>query len=384
MKKLMIPMLALSLLAVACDDKKPAEDPSSTPATNSAPTPDKPATNNDAPATNNDEPTTETTGAAAPATDGTDIASIDPATLNEQAPPQFSVKFETTEGDFTVDLVRDWAPKGVDRFYNLVKAGYYTDIAAFRVIDGFMAQFGIHGNPAVNAKWREAKIQDDPRNKEISNKEGYLTYAMGGPHTRTVQLFINYKDNSMLDNQGFTPIGKVAGDGMNVVNSWHKGYGEGAPRGKGPDQMKVQMQGNAYLKRDFPELSYIKSITLLGDPSTGTAAAPDKPEAKKKAWEPGAYTQSDIAQADIEGGQVKMSVKEDGTVNGRFQGKREGKGFSISFKGSMADNGQLVAQGTKGQNQIRLTGRYNDGGIHGNVQGSINAKGLRVSFKAMK
>ena len=381
--KLTYVALALSLAAlVACEDK-PADTPTPTPATNTVPTPPPAATNNE-PATNNEEPATQ--GAAAPAVTNGDGALLVPASLAEQAPDEFAVKFETTEGDFTVDLTRDWAPNGVDRFYNLVKAGYYQDIAAFRVIDGFMAQFGIHGNPALNKVWRDAKIPDDPAKPGISNKEGYLTYAMGGPNTRTVQLFISYRDNSMLDSQGFTPIGKVAGDGMTVVNKWHKGYGEGAPRGKGPDQMMVQQQGKEYLERDFPNLSYIKSITLSVDAAAAADGGADKPKPKPaaKAWEAGAYEQRDIAQADIEGAMVRLAVKDDGSVTGVFQGKREGKGFSVPFKGNVNDKGQLTAEGERATNNVRLTGMYKSGGFHGNVQGSINDKGLRIPFAAAK
>jgi peptidyl-prolyl cis-trans isomerase A (cyclophilin A) len=185
---------------------------------------------------------------------------LNPAGLTEQAPASFKVLFNTTKGDFTLEVNRDWAPLGADRFYNLVKAGYFTDIAFFRVIGGFMAQFGIHGDPAVSAAWRGARIQDDPVKQ--SNKRGYISYAMAGPNTRTTQLFISFGDNSQLDSMGFSPFGKVA-SGMDVVDALHDGYGEGAPRGMGPDQGRVQMQGNAYLKADFPKLDYIKSASIL-------------------------------------------------------------------------------------------------------------------------
>ncbi len=184
----------------------------------------------------------------------------DPSKAVEKAPATFKVKFATTKGDFTLEVHRDWAPLGADRFYNLVKAGFFTDIAFFRVIDGFMAQFGIHGDPAVAAAWRGARIQDDPVKE--SNEKGYISYAMAGPNTRTTQFFINYGNNSRLDGMGFSPFGKVV-DGMKVIDSIYSGYGEGAPSGMGPDQGKVQMQGNAYLKASFPRLDYIKGAELL-------------------------------------------------------------------------------------------------------------------------
>ena len=186
---------------------------------------------------------------------------LDPKALNEKAPETFRVKFETTKGDFVVEATRAWAPNGVDRFYNLVKNGYYDDIRFFRVIPGFMAQFGIHGDPAVSAVWREANIPDDKVAQ--SNKRGYVTFATAGPGTRTTQLFINYADkNSGLDAQGFSPIGRVV-TGMDVVDKLNGEYGEGAPGGKGPNQGKIQMEGNAYLTKAFAKLDYIKKASLV-------------------------------------------------------------------------------------------------------------------------
>jgi peptidyl-prolyl cis-trans isomerase A (cyclophilin A) len=179
-----------------------------------------------------------------------------------QVPAVFKAKFATTKGDFVIEVHRDWAPNGADRFYELVKSGFFQDIAFFRAIEGFMVQFGIHGDPAVSAKWRNANIPDD-RPSGRSNSRGALTFATAGPGTRTTQLFINFGDNgASLDGQGFTPIGQVV-EGMSVVDSVYKGYGEGAPSGMGPDQGRVQAQGNAYLKRDFPKLDYIKSAQLV-------------------------------------------------------------------------------------------------------------------------
>jgi peptidyl-prolyl cis-trans isomerase A (cyclophilin A) len=185
-----------------------------------------------------------------------------PAALNEQAPDVFQAQFETSKGTFVIEVTRAWAPLGADRFYNLVKNGYYDDCRFFRVLSGFMAQFGINGDPKLNAVWSQARIKDDPVKQ--SNKRGFVTYAMGGPNTRTTQLFINYSDgNSGLDSQGFSPFGKVIGNGMKVVDSLYSGYGEGAPGGAGPDQGLVQMQGNAYLEKSFPKLDYIKSAVIV-------------------------------------------------------------------------------------------------------------------------
>jgi len=185
----------------------------------------------------------------------------DPSKLTEKAPESFKVKLATTKGDITIEVTRAWSPNGADRFYNLVKAGYFTDIAFFRAISGFMCQFGIHGDPAVSAAWREAKIPDD-KGGAASNTAGMVTFATAGPNTRTTQLFINLADNTRLDSMGFTPFGKVV-EGMDIVKKLNTEYGEGAPQGRGPNQTKVQAMGNEYLKKDFPNLDYIKSAELL-------------------------------------------------------------------------------------------------------------------------
>jgi peptidyl-prolyl cis-trans isomerase A (cyclophilin A) len=184
----------------------------------------------------------------------------DPAQLTEKAPETYKVQFDTTKGKFTVEVTRSLSPNGADRFYNLVRSGYFKDTAFFRVISGFMCQFGIHGDPAVSAKWRPARIPDDP--VKGSNKRGTLTYAMAGPNTRTTQFFINFGDNTQLDSMGFSQFGKVV-EGMDVVDKINPEYGEGAPRGRGPDQGRIQVEGNAYLKKDFPNLDYIKSATIV-------------------------------------------------------------------------------------------------------------------------
>jgi peptidyl-prolyl cis-trans isomerase A (cyclophilin A) len=182
-----------------------------------------------------------------------------PAALAEQAPATFNANFDTSKGLFVVTVHRDWAPNGADRFYNLVKNGFYDDVRFFRVIDGFMAQFGIHGTPAVASAWRNANIKDDPVKQ--SNKRGFVVFATAGPNTRTTQLFINFGDNAALDKSGFSPFGEVT-KGMDVVDKIYNGYGEGAPRGKGPDQGRVQSEGNAYLAKDFPKLDYVKTATI--------------------------------------------------------------------------------------------------------------------------
>ena len=183
-----------------------------------------------------------------------------PAALKETAPAAYKVNFDTSAGAFVVEVQRDWAPQGADRFYNLVKSGFFDNTRFFRVISGFMVQFGIHGDPAVSAAWRNARIPPDPVKQ--SNKRGYITYAMGGsPDTRTTQLFINFGDNARLDASGFAPFGRVV-SGMDVVDKIYSAYGEGAPGGAGPEQGRIQAEGNAYLTKDFPKMDYIKTAQI--------------------------------------------------------------------------------------------------------------------------
>jgi peptidyl-prolyl cis-trans isomerase A (cyclophilin A) len=216
----LLAFFALQLIPVACKDKTPPPPP---PPEAALPTP----------------PT----------------VAADPA-----SPDSFRVKFATTKGTFTVDVIRAWAPKGADRFYRLVNEGYFKDVRFFRVLPGFMAQFGLSGNPALNAKMDTLRIADDPVTQ--SNKRGMLTFATAGPNTRSNQFFINYKDNAMLDAQGFAPFGKVV-DGMKAVDAMYSGYGEGAPNGPGPEQESIRQKGNDYLQRSFPKLDYIKSATIV-------------------------------------------------------------------------------------------------------------------------
>jgi len=183
-----------------------------------------------------------------------------PAALREQAPATYKVKFDTSKGPFVVEVTRAWAPKGADRFYNLVKNGFYNDVRFFRVISGFMVQFGINGNPGTMARWRTAQIGDDPVTQ--SNKRGTITFATAGPNTRTSQVFINFADNTNLDGMGFAPFGRVVSGMKEVVDTLNPEYGEGAPRGRGPDQSRLQNEGNAYLAKEFGRMDYIKKATI--------------------------------------------------------------------------------------------------------------------------
>jgi peptidyl-prolyl cis-trans isomerase A (cyclophilin A) len=210
----LLALLALQLISVACKDKTtpapPSEAAVTTPLTRPAP----------------------------------DAAS----------PESFRVKFETTKGPVTVEVTRAWAPKGADRFYRLVSEGYFKDLRFFRVLPGFMAQFGLSGDPALNAKMDSLQIPDDPVTQ--SNTRGMVTFATAGPNTRTNQFFINYGNNASLDSQGFSPFGRVV-DGMKAVDAVYSGYGEA------PSQDLIEKQGNEYLQRAFPKLDYIKSATIV-------------------------------------------------------------------------------------------------------------------------
>ena len=182
-----------------------------------------------------------------------------PSALKEQAPATYKANLDTSKGPVVIEVRREWAPNGADRFYNLVKNGFYDDARFFRVISGFMVQFGINADPKISAQWRVANIPDDPVKQ--SNKRGYITFATAGPNTRTTQVFINFGDNAALDRQGFAPFGQVT-TGMNVVDMLYSGYGEGAPNGRGPNQGRVQNEGNAYLTKDFPSLDFVKKATI--------------------------------------------------------------------------------------------------------------------------
>lgn len=212
---------------------------------------------------------TRATASAAkgPFPQSTDPALRDPTKANEKAPATFSVRFETTAGDFDVLCTRRWAPHGADRLYNLVKLGFYDDAAFFRVVKQprpFVVQFGIHGNPEVSRLWKDANL---PVDKPIeSNLRGTVTYAMAGrPETRATQLFINLYDNVMLDKMGFAPVCKVTGDGMDAVERIESVYGEEPSQAQG----EIQSAGNALLRSRFPRLDYIKTARLADAPPRG-------------------------------------------------------------------------------------------------------------------
>jgi peptidyl-prolyl cis-trans isomerase A (cyclophilin A) len=183
-----------------------------------------------------------------------------PPAQPEQAPAVYKAKFVTSKGEFVIEVQRAWAPLGADRFYNLVKAGFFDRVKFFRAISGFMVQFGINGDPAISRAWKETRIQDDPVVK--SNTRGYITFATAGPNTRTTQVFINLVNNTRLDASGFSPFGQVV-TGMEVVDSFYTGYGEGAPSGMGPNQGRIEAEGNAYLDRDFPRLDAVMTATIV-------------------------------------------------------------------------------------------------------------------------
>ena len=208
---------------------------------------------------------------------------LNPAALKLQAPAVFTAKFTTSKGDFVVEVTRAWSPRGADRFYNLVKYHFFDGTAFFRALPGFVAQFGISPRPDVAHGWEDAKISDDPVTQ--TNARGTLTFATGGPNTRTTQVFINLGDNTNLDSGGFSPFGKVV-SGMDVVEKFYSEYGEGAPSGNGPDQGRMQHEGKAYLDKSFPLLDTIKTAVIMPPAlvaaSKPAAAAPSKPATTTK------------------------------------------------------------------------------------------------------
>jgi len=218
MKRIRLPFIALAALLASCD--KPAPPPADT--TTATPAP----------------------AATAPAADA--------------APAQFRVRLETSKGPIVFELHRDWAPNGVDRFFQLVESGYYDDVRFFRVVPGFVVQFGMHGDPATNAKWVAQQLMDDPVKQ--SNKRGTLTFASQAPtpNTRTTQLFINLADNPALDGMGFPPIGEVV-EGMSVVDALYSAYGE-TPSGQ---QGQIAAEGNAFLNRSFPKLDFVRTARVV-------------------------------------------------------------------------------------------------------------------------
>lgn len=189
-----------------------------------------------------------------------------PERFTATAPAVFQARFETTAGPFVVEVHRDWAPLGADRFYNLVRAGFFDDTRVYRVLEGFVAQFGLSGDPYVNQAWKTEYLVDDPVVRE--NTRGTLTFAKGGRHTRTTEVFINLRDNPSLDGEGFAPFGEVV-EGMDVVDTFHSGYGDGPPRGEGPYQAMVEARGNAYLDAEFPDLTHIERAVIVDERTGG-------------------------------------------------------------------------------------------------------------------
>lgn len=180
---------------------------------------------------------------------------LQPASLKAKAPAVYHVAFKTTRGTFVVTVHRAWAPRGADRFYNLVRARFFDGVVFFRVVKGFVVQFGISPDPAVSRAWQTANIKDDP--VKTSNTPATITFADAGPNTRTTQVFVNLGNNAALDAQGFSPFGRVT-SGMSVVNQLYSGYGEQ------PDQQQMSAQGNAYLRKHFPKLDHILTARVAG------------------------------------------------------------------------------------------------------------------------
>lgn len=183
---------------------------------------------------------------------------LNPSVFTETAPENFIARFDTSQGTFRVAVTRADAPLGADRFFNLVRNGWYDEVRFFRVISGFVAQFGLNGDPAVNAVWQSQRIADDPVTR--SNQRGAVTFATAGPNTRTTQLFINLGNNASLDASGFAPIGQVI-EGMSVVDALYSQYGES------PNQTRIRNEGNAYLAANFPLLDFIIEATIEPAPT---------------------------------------------------------------------------------------------------------------------
>lgn len=201
-----------------------------------------------------------------PAEEPVEEPTIDPIydveNANEQAPEEYKVLMETSAGNVVIAVHRAWAPLGADRFYNLVKLGFYDDTRIYRVVPDFMAQWGFHSEPRVNAVWRNYPIADDP--VQHSNDRGTITFATSGPNARTHQVFINFVNNYFLDDSGFAPFGEVV-EGMSVVEGFYARYGDGPPNGSGPDQQQIFTEGNAYLDASFPELTKIIKMSIQED-----------------------------------------------------------------------------------------------------------------------
>ena len=189
----------------------------------------------------------------------------DPTQLIERAPDLFQARFETSQGTFVIAVEREWAPLAADRFYNLVKNGFYNDARFFRVLDGVMAQFGLHADPTIQSAWRSANLKDEPVKK--SNTRGFVSFTReSNPNSRYTMIFVNYKDNSYLDADGFAPFGQVV-SGMEVLDRLYSGYG----RQNIPDQRRILREGNAYLLAEYPKLDFVKTATITSGAATTKA-----------------------------------------------------------------------------------------------------------------
>jgi peptidyl-prolyl cis-trans isomerase A (cyclophilin A) len=190
-----------------------------------------------------------------PANPGSESVKQEVSGWPEKAPDVFKVKFECSNGDILIEVHKEWAPLGVEHFYQLVREGFYDEARFFRVVPDFMVQFGMNADPEVTKKWSEKSLKDDPVKQK--NTPGMVTYAKtGAPNSRTTQLFVNTGNNTFLDGQGFAPFGKVL-EGLDVVRNIEAKYGER------PDQMQIRLNGNAYLEKSFPDLDYIKKASLV-------------------------------------------------------------------------------------------------------------------------
>jgi peptidyl-prolyl cis-trans isomerase A (cyclophilin A) len=194
-----------------------------------------------------------------------------PSTLKARAPETFKAKFTTTQGDIVIQVTRAWAPLGADRFYNLVRGGFFTNATFFRVIPGFMAQFGLSADPKVTAVWSTETLKDDPVKE--SNKRGFISFATSGPDSRTTQMFINFADNARLDGMGFSPFGEVV-EGMDVVDKLYSGYGENPPTTQG----SITQLGKPWIDKNMPKADSIKIASIV--PTVPPAATATKSTTK--------------------------------------------------------------------------------------------------------
>ncbi|MFI5306674.1 MAG: peptidylprolyl isomerase [Polyangiales bacterium] len=255
-------LVACGLLA-ACRAAAPPQGPPDGPAKgapegSATPTPEPTA----APAAIKPGEALEGSTASKPAAEAETSAGLVERTFTDtKAPERFTARLETTKGALTIDVRRSWAPRGADRFYSLARLGYFDGNAFFRVIGGFIAQVGLHGDPAVNEVWRSRRIADDPPTQ--SNIAGMVSFAAAGKGTRTTQIFIDLDDNAALDKLGFAPFGRVRE--IDTARKLHAGYGESAPAGHGPSQARIQREGSRYLAAEFPQLDSIISAKIIDE-----------------------------------------------------------------------------------------------------------------------